>query len=151
MRTNLDLLRDLLANDGGAEFFRSFRSRRDEIEEHIEDVQKLRSFFNTQIKLFQQARNDLKALEPELRHVTDPDLLKRVNLVKQILAMSDPTAKIPELTILLKPVKEQVQEALKTQIYQVQDKGKVMREKLAEYVTSAHQNISNQLDLTNIT
>jgi hypothetical protein len=132
LRTNLDLLRDLRANEGVAEFFRSFRSRRDEIEEHIEDVQKLQSFFNTQIKLFQQARNDLKALEPELRHVTDPDLLKRVNSVKQILAMSDPTTKIPELAILLKPVKEQVQEALRTQIYQVQAKGKAMQEKLAK-------------------
>ena len=151
LRTNLDLLRDLLANDGAAEFFRSFRSRRDEIEEHIEDVQKLQSFFNTQVKLFQQARNDLKALEPELRHISHPDLLLRVESVKQILAMPDPTARIPELAMLLKPVKEQVQETLKTQIYQVQTKGKAMQEKLAEYVTSAHQDISAQLDLTNIT
>ncbi|MHC5676695.1 MAG: BREX system P-loop protein BrxC, partial [Nostoc sp.] len=40
---------------------------------------------------------------------------------------------------------------LTSQIYQVQTKGKAMREKLAEYVTSAHQDISAQLDLTNLT
>ncbi|NDJ24455.1 BREX system P-loop protein BrxC [Nostoc sp. B(2019)] len=151
LRTNLAILRDLLANDGAAEFFGTFRQRRHEIEEHIEDVQKLRSFFKTQVNLFQQARNDLKALEPELRHISDADLLKRVDSVKQILAMPDPTAKIPELAMLLKPVKDRVQETLKTQIYQVQTKGQTMREKLAEYITSAHQDISAQLDLTNIT
>ncbi|MBD2597906.1 BREX system P-loop protein BrxC [Nostoc spongiaeforme FACHB-130] len=151
LRTNLAILRELLANDGAAEFFRTFRQRRDEIEEHIEDVQKLRSFFKTQVNLFQQARNDLKALEPELRHISDPDLLKRVDSVKQILAMSDPTAKIPELAMLLKPVKERVQETLTNQIYQVQTKSQTMREKLAEYVTSAHQDVSAQLDLTSIT
>lgn len=151
LRTNLALLRDLQANDGTAEFFRCFRSRRDEIEEHIEDVQKLQSFFNTQIKLFQQARDDLKALEPELRHISDSDLLKQVNLVKQILAMADPTARIPELAMLLKPVKDEVQKALTTKIYQVQAKGKTVRQELAEYVTSAHQVISAQLELTNIT
>jgi hypothetical protein len=70
-----------------------------------------------QVNLFQQAQKDLKALEPELRHISDPDLLKRVDSVRHILAMSDPTAKIPELAMLLKPVKDQVQETLKTQIY----------------------------------
>ncbi|MHC5929944.1 MAG: BREX system P-loop protein BrxC, partial [Nostoc sp.] len=138
-------------NNGAAEFFGCFRLRRNEIEEYIEDVQKLQSFFNVQVKLFQQARDDLKTLEPELRHINDPDLLKRVDLVKQILAMSDPTTKIPELAMLLKPVKDQVQQVLTNQIYQVQTKGKAMREKLAEYVTSAHQDISAQLDLTNLT
>ncbi|MBG1271115.1 BREX system P-loop protein BrxC [Nostoc sp. WHI] len=151
LRTNLDLLTELLSKDSAAKFFDTFRQRRDDIEEFIEDVQKLQSFFSTQIKLFQQARNDLKTLEPELRHISDPDLLKRVDLVKQILAMSDPTAKIPELAMLLLPIKDKVQEALKTQIYQVESKSKAMREKLAEYVTSAHEDISAQLDLSNIT
>ncbi|MDZ8259438.1 BREX system P-loop protein BrxC [Nostoc sp. ChiQUE01b] len=151
LRTNLDLLAELLSKDSAAKFFDTFRQRRDDIEEFIEDVQKLQSFFSTQIKLFWQAHNDLKTLEPELRHISDPDLLKRVDLVKQILAMSDPTAKIPELAMLLLPVKDKVQEALKTQIYQVETKSKAMREKLTEYVTSAHQDISAQLDLSNIT
>ncbi len=151
LRTNLAILRDLLANNSTAEFFRPFRQRRDEIENYIEDYQKLRSFFTSQVNLFQQAQKDLKALEPELRHISDPDLLKRVDSVKHILAMSDPTAKIPELAMLLKPVKDQVQETLKTQIYQVQAKGNTMREKLAEYVTAAHQDISAELDLISIT
>ncbi|ACC83961.1 BREX system P-loop protein BrxC [Nostoc punctiforme] len=151
LRTNLNLLAELLTKDSAAKFFDTFRQRRDDIEEFIEDVQKLQSFFSTQIKLFQQARNDLKTLEPELRHISEPDLLRRVDLVKQILAMSDPTAKIPELAMLLLPVKDKVQEALTTQIYQVESKSKAMREKLAEYVTSAHEDISAQLDLSNIT
>jgi hypothetical protein len=53
--------------------------------------------------------------------------------------------------MLLKPVQEKVKEALETQIYQVQTKGKEMREKVAEYVCTAHQDISDQLDLVGIT
>ena len=151
LHTNLELLRDLLASDGMAEFFKTFRSHRDEIEEHIEDVQKLHSFFTTQVKLFQQARADLKNLEPELRHIDDPELLRRVDSVKRILAMPDPTAKIPELAMLLRPVQEKVKEALETQIYQVQTKSTEMREKLDEYVGSAYQEVSTELDLTGIT
>lgn len=151
LQTNLDLLGELLAKDSAAEFFRSVRAKRDEIEEHIEDVQKLQSFFTVQIKLFQQARQDLKNLEPELRHITDPELLKRVESVKQILAMPDPTAKIPELAMLLKPVQDKVQEVLSKQIYQVQTKSKEVREKVAEYVTSAHPDVADKLDLNNIT
>lgn len=150
LQTNLDLLGELLTKDSAAEFFRSFRAKRDEIEEHIEDAQKLQSFFTVQLKLFQQARQDLKNLEPELRHITDPELLKRVDSVKQILAMADPTAKIPELAMLLKPVQDKVQEVLSKQIYQVQTKSKEVREKVADYITSAHPEIADKLDLGNI-
>jgi len=150
LQNNLNLLGELLSTDSAAEFFRSVRAKRDEIEEHIEDVQKLQSFFTVQIKLFQQARQDLKNLESELRHITDPELLKRVESVKQILAMADPTAKIPELAMLLKPVQDKVQEVLSKQIYQVQTKSKEVREKVADYITSAHPEIADKLDLGNI-
>ena len=151
LQTNLDLLAELLIKDSAAEFFRSFRAKRDEIEAHIEDVEKLQSFFTVQIKLFQQARQDLKSLESELRHITDPELLKRVDAVKQILAMPDPTTKIPELVMLLKPVQDKVQEVLNKQIYQVQSKSREVREKVADYITSVHPEIADKLDLNNIT
>ncbi|NJM23652.1 MAG: hypothetical protein HC907_36085 [Richelia sp. SM1_7_0] len=151
LRSNLQILDDLLIKDSAAEFFRTFRVRKDEIEEYIEDVQKLHSFFTTQIKIFQQASNDLKTLEPQLRHINDQNILNKVNSVKQILAMSDPTGKIPELAILLKPVQEKVQEVLQAQIYQVQTKAKTMQEEVGKYITSAYGNVSQELDMGSIT
>ncbi|MDB9446892.1 BREX system P-loop protein BrxC [Anabaena sp. CS-542/02] len=151
LQTNLDLLGELLTKDGAADLFRSIRTKRDEIEEYIEDVEKLQYFFTGQIKLFQQVRQDLQDLEPELRHVTDPELLKRVESVKQILAMPDPTDKIPELVMLLKPVKEKVQGVLSKRIYQVETKSKELREKVNEYITSAHPEVAEKLDFSSIT
>ncbi|MEH2319966.1 BREX system P-loop protein BrxC [Nostoc sp.] len=151
LRSNLQILDDLLAKDSAAEFYRTFRARKDEIEEYIEDVQKLHSFFTAQIKMFLKASNDLKTLEPQLRHISDQDILKRVSSAKQILAMPDPTAKIPELAILLKPVQEKVQEVLQSQIAQVQTKAKTMREDVGKYITSAYGDVSTELDIASIT
>ena len=53
--------------------------------------------------------------------------------------------------MLLKPVKDEVQKALTTKIYQAQAKGNTVREEIAKYVASTHQDFSAQLDLTNIT
>lgn len=151
LRNNLELLESLLTKDSASEFFRMFRSHRNNIEEHIEDVQKLNSFFSSQIKVYQKASDDLKALQPQLRHITEPELTKRVEIVKQILAMPDPTAKIPELAMLLKPVQEKVQEVLQAQINQVQKKAQAVKEATGKYIYSAHKNVSAELNATNIT
>jgi hypothetical protein len=151
LRSNLQILDDLLVKDSPAEFFRTFRSRKDEIEESIEDWEKLHSFFSAQIKIFQQANQDLKSLELQLRHIQEQDILNKVNSVKQILAMSDPTGRIPELTTLLKPVREKVEEVLQAQIVQVQTRARTMREDVGKYVTSAYGDIAGELDIVNIT
>jgi hypothetical protein len=151
LQTNLDLLGELLTKDGAPDLFRSIRTKQDEIEEHIEDVEKLQFFFNGQIKFFQQVRQDLQDLELELRHVTEPELLKRVESVKQILAMPDPTDKIPELAMLLKPVKDKVQGVLSKRIYQVETKSKELREKVNDYITSAYPEVAEKLDFSSIT
>ena len=65
--------------------------------------------------------------------------------------MPDPTTKIPELVMLLKPVQDKVQEVLNKQIYQVQSKSREVREKVADYITSVHPEIADKLDLNNIT
>jgi len=150
LETNLDFLGNLLIQDSVAEFFGTFRSQRDEIEEHIEAVQKLESFFYSQIKLFQQAQNDLKVLESDLRHITDTGLIKRVESVKEILAMTDPTSKIPQLAILLKPVKDKVQEVLQAEIDQVKVKSQEIREQVSRYVSSTYPEISAQLDMNSV-
>ncbi len=151
LHSNLQILDDLLVKDSAAEFFRTFRVRKDEIEEYIEDVEKLHSFFTAQIKIFQQASHELKTLEPQLRHINDQNILNKVNSVKQILVMPDPTAKIPELAILLKPVQEKIQEVLQTQIARVQTKAKTMREEVGKYITSAYGDVSQELDMGSIT
>ncbi len=151
LRSNILLLGDLLAKDSAADFFRMFRLRRDEIEEHIEDVQKLTSFFTSQIAVFQKAREELKALEPQLRHITDSALLQNVESVRKILVMPDPSAKIYELPILLKPVQSQVQSALQAKINLVQNKGERVQEEIDKYISSAYKEVSAELDVASIT
>ena len=151
LRDNLQFIDDFLVKDSAAEFFRMFRPRKDDIEDYIEDSDKLNSFFTSQIKVFQKASNDLKILEPQLRHITDQNLLQQVESVKRILAMSDPTSKIPQLPTLLKPVEEKVGEVLQTQIYQVQTKSKSVCDEVSKYITSAYQEVSGELDVNSIT
>ena len=151
LQSNLQFLDDFLAKDSPADFFRMFRPRRDDIEDYIEDSDKLNSFFTNQIKVFQKASDDLKTLEPQLRHINDQNLLQQVESVKRILAMSDPTSKIPQLPTLLKPVQEKVKEVLRSQIYQVQTKSKSVCDEVSKYITSAYQEVSGELDITSIT
>ncbi|MEM6753033.1 MAG: BREX system P-loop protein BrxC [Cyanobacteria bacterium P01_C01_bin.38] len=151
LRSNLQFLDDFLAKDSPAEFFKMFRPRKNNIEDYIEDSDKLNSFFTSQIKVFQKASDDLKNLEPQLRHITDQNLLQQVESVKRILAMPDPTSKIPQLPTLLKPVQEKVREVLQGQIYQVQTKSKSVCDEVSKYITSAYQEVSGELDITSIT
>lgn len=115
------------------------------MEEWVEDEQKLKSFFTAQIKLFQQAKQDLNSLELELRYITDGDLLQRVETVRQILLMTDPTAKIPQLPMLLQPVKDKVREVLQGQIEQAILLSEHIKQELVKYVKDAYP--TQQIDL----
>lgn len=145
LETNLQLITELIKKESPATFYNEIRNHRDELEEWIEDEQKLKSFFTAQVKLFQQAKQDLNSLELELRYITDGDLLQRVETVRQILSMTDPTAKIPQLPMLLQPVKDKVREVLQGQIEQAILLSENIKQELVKYVQDAYP--TQQIDL----
>ena len=145
LETNLKLITELIKKESPATFYNEIRSHRDELEEWVEDEQKLKSFFTAQIKLFQQAKQDLNSLELELRYITDGDLLQRVETVRQILLMTDPTTKIPQLPMLLQPVKDKVREVLQGQIEQAILLSEHIKQELVKYVKDAYP--TQQIDL----
>lgn len=147
LQTNLGLLKELLNYDSPAEFFKVVHTKRDEIEDAIQDGEKLKSFFTVQVKLFKQAQSDLQALELELRHLNHAELLQRVTTVRQILGMSDPTTRIPELPMLLQPVKEQIKQILAGYIESAIAHSESIKQQLTEYAQAAYPNLIEQLNL----
>jgi Family of unknown function (DUF6079) len=145
------LLQNLLAQDGAAAFFDSFRTQRDDLEDYVEDLNKIQSFFESQLPMFLKARKDLQGLEPELCHITEPDAIAKVNQVRQILEMSDPTQKVPQLGLLLQPVQAHVQAKLSAQRERVVTAGERLREKVGTYATQAHAAVAGRLDLPQLT
>jgi len=148
---HLALLQNLLAQDGVAAFFGAVRNQQEDLEDYVEDAQKIKSFFEGQLPMFLRARADLSKLAPELCHIEDPDAIAKVEQVRQILAMSDPTAKIPQLATLLQPVQALVQSGLQSQRDRVTATGGKVREKVTQYALEAHPAVAAQLDLSQLT
>jgi hypothetical protein len=101
--------------------------------------------------IFQRAIAELKTLEPDLQDIKEETLLGRVEIVKQILAMPDPTGRIPELGMLLKPIQDKVREILQAQVTQVKQQSLRLCEQVKEYLTQAHGDECDRLDLTSAT
>ena len=148
LKQHLEALRNLLETDGTAPFFNAVREQKEKIEAYTDDMQKLRSFFMTQFSVFLKARADLAKLEPELRHISDARLLGQVETARSILNLPDPTAQIPQLGGLLKPVQDQVQTILKQQVAEVHQAGSRVGEQVGEYARSAHESVIDRLNLT---
>ncbi len=146
----IELLQTLLAQDGAAAFFSMVKDQKDEMEDTIDDLDILSSFFEQQLALFQKARKDLNRLEPELRHLTDESLLGKVDEVKRILALDDPTSQIPRLGMLLKPVQEAVQAQLSYQVEQLKQAGSQAQQHVAEYARTAYATVVEKLDLNSL-
>lgn len=138
LTAHLELIRKLLDHDGAANFFRLIKEHQEELESYIDDREKLHSFFTSQINIFQNAIAQLKALEPDLHHIQDEALRQRVETAKQILALPDPTKRIPELKVILQPVQDRVREVLRSRIDTVQQQSLQMREQVQTYVTQAY-------------
>ncbi|MCY7283001.1 MAG: BREX system P-loop protein BrxC [Cyanobacteria bacterium CAN_BIN43] len=151
LNRHLELLRKLKETDGIALFFEAVRSQREDLKDYTDDVQKLRSFFTAQLPVFLKAKTDLAKLEPELRHISDERLLKQVEMARSILGLDDPTAQIPRLSGLLKPVQDQVQAILQQQVAEVQQTSRRVREQVGNYARSAHDAVFDRLDLATLT
>ena len=147
LQTHQQLIQNLLDHDGAANFFRAIQNAETEIEKYIDDRDKLNSFFGSQVIIFQEAIAQIKSLQPDLHHIQEQELRQRVEMAQQILGLSDPTKRIPELKTLLQPVQLKVQEVLRSQIAQVQQQSLKLREQVQEYVTQAHGNLGDRLDL----
>jgi hypothetical protein len=151
MAQHATLLQNLTAQDDAAAFFGAIRTQRDELEDYVEDAQKIQSFFESQLGTFLKARADLKTLESELCHLNEPDAIAKIAQVRQILAMPDPTFQVPQLGQLLQPVQALVQARLQAQRDRVAATGVRVREKVGQYAIEAHPQLAAQLDLAQLT
>jgi hypothetical protein len=147
----IEFIQTLLGQDGMASFFRTVKDRRDDMEDLIDDLDILSSFFDQQLLLFQKARQDLSQLEADLRHLTDAALLGQVEEVKRILALDNPTAQIPRLGMLLKPVQDAVQAQLSDQVQYLQQAGNDVKRQVAEYARTAYATVVEKLDWNALT
>ncbi len=147
----LNTAQNLLAQDGAAAFCRAMREQREPIEDYIDDLSKLRSFFTVQLPLFKQAQRDLRRLAPELRHISDERLLGNVAAAERILALPDPTAQIPQLQTLLQPVQQATNTVRQTYVAEVQTTGNVLKEKLERYGRENHADVMELLNLPGFT
>lgn len=146
----IDLLTDLLSQDSAASFFDAVRSHREDLEDYCEERQQLTSFFNGQLKLFLQAREDVAKLEPELHHLNDPDLNDRLETVRFILSQKDPTKRIPELPLVLDPIKKKVAEALESYSHHIAQKSNKVKENIARYVADTYSQVVDVLDIQSL-
>ena len=151
LKTYQQLIQNLLDHDGAANFFKAIQNAEGSLEKYIDDRDKLKSFFGSQVSIFQEVIAQIKALQPDLHHIQEQELRQRVETAQQILALSDPTKRIPELKTLLQPVQLRVQEVLRSQIAQVQQQSQKLREQVQVYVTQAHGDLGDRLDLQSAT
>jgi hypothetical protein len=151
VQSSIALLHDLLTLDSPASFFQGFRERRRDLEAYGDDRQKLTSFFEgRQIALFLEAREELEKLEADLHHLDDADSADRLERVLAILCQKDPTRSIPELPLLLDPVKKKVAAQLTRYNEKLTDKARKVKEDMARYVTDHHATVADRLDLAGI-
>ncbi len=132
-------------NSHEPEFLQLVRSRRDDLEEYIDELQKLKSFFNSQLKIFQGAQQSLKELKSELRHIEEEELLERVKSVEEILKMDDPTSVIHQLPKLLEPVQQKIQELLRQKIGELQQEMENQEKEMRDYIQKQYPAIANEI------
>lgn len=132
-------------NSHEPEFLQLVRSRRDDLEEYIDELQKLKSFFNSQLKIFQGAQQSLKELKSELRHIEEEELLERVKFVEEILKMDDPTSVIHQLPKLLEPVQQKIQELLRQKIGELQQEMENQEKEMRDYIQEQYPAIANEI------
>lgn len=146
LKDHIAMLEELRTdNSHEQEFFQLVRGRRDDLEEYIDDLQKLRSFFTSQLKIFQEAQQSLKELKPELRHIEEEELLEQVKSVEEILNMDDPTSKIQLLPNLLKPVQQKIQEILRQKIGELHREMENQEKEIRDYIQEQYPAIVNEI------
>lgn len=119
---SMRLLVNLISHDHAAAFFKALSDHQDDFDEQIEDYEIIHSFFESQVKAYDQARSDLQALKADVRHLQDESLKGNLNRIQEILKMSAPYKFIHELPALMGPVKEKVRELLQQQRLGLEEK-----------------------------
>lgn len=150
LKEKLVFLQNLSGKNRPAVFLAALFEQREAMEDYMEDDDRLSSFFNQQLPLFKTARISLARLKPELRYLSDPDLARKVAEVEQILGMSDPTSRIPQIKGLLQPVEDSVKATLAQKQQETQVMVGGVREGLQRYVTAAHGQVADRMNLTTL-
>lgn len=144
----LELVQNLLTLDGAASVCRAVRERREALEDYVDNLSKLKSFFNGQLPLFNQAKGELRSLQPELRHLSDEALLGKVAEAQRILALPDPTREIPKLRALIQPVQAATNTVRQSYVAAAQSAGQLLKEKLERYGRENHSAVMADLKLS---
>jgi hypothetical protein len=146
----LNFLQALGGKARPATFFEGLAGQQQAMEDYVDDFDRLKSFFYSQLTLFKSARNDLQRLKPELRHLGDADLERKVAEVERILSMPDPTSDIPKLKTLLQPVQNSVTETLEQKRQETQVLVGSVRESIEKYVASAYASVADRINLATL-
>lgn len=127
-----ELFRHLAGLQGTATIILAVVDRLEEIEDYLDLQEKVTGFYKgNQVRIFDELRSGLRDMDADLQRVTDPELTRRIEKAREVLALPDPTRELPGLTGHLKPValhieellaaaKQQVSEQLESEIKRLQ-------------------------------
>jgi len=73
LKTYQQLIQNLLDHDGAANFFKAIQNAEGSLEKYIDDRDKLKSFFGSQVIIFQEVIAQIKALQPDPSAATKPE------------------------------------------------------------------------------
>ena len=116
----LALISDLRGYRDPAEFFNAVKARSDALEDLIDDEKRIRGFYDTQLPRFDEARRRLEALTGDLVHLHDEQLKEKLDQVRTVLTLPDPSTQIPQLSSLLTPVEAHLQAVREAELGEAQ-------------------------------
>ncbi|PKK90022.1 MAG: BREX system P-loop protein BrxC [Candidatus Wallbacteria bacterium HGW-Wallbacteria-1] len=105
------LLESLLKKDDEIQLFTFLISSREELEDLHEDMRDMKSFFNNQADIFDQAVKGAKTFDAE-KDFMDDESRSRVEEIQNIIKLKNPYGRVKDLPELLKAVKESLQQRL---------------------------------------
>lgn len=118
----LELLQELAGLQGTATTLSAVKQKRDDIEDYLELREKVRGFYKgQQVKIFDELRSGLRALEADLPRVNRPELLERIEKARRVVASPDPIREIAGMAGQLGPVAAYIEDLLQEAKEKVRD------------------------------
>ena len=88
----------LLTTSGTAALMAGILAQQDALEDWVDLRARVQNFYaGEQVRIFEEVRDDLKDLEPDLPRVNVPELQDRIKQARALLTMPDPVREIPKL------------------------------------------------------
>ena len=120
IQTCLSLISEFRGYRDPAEFFNAVKARSDALEDLIDDEKRIRGFYDLQLPRFDEARRRLDALTGDLVHLHDEQLKGKLDQVRTVLTLPDPSTQIPQLSSLLTPVEAHLQAVREAELGEAQ-------------------------------